>query len=240
MKLKTGVPGLEDVSSIEFDDFSEYTTRFFDTVVPREILCAIEYSDIVQAESHPNGFYIIRLSDPQRKLDGQVRIHIWQADSNIDRSKAEIHKHPWHLASKVLFGKYVEQIADVKHVEDEEAANYISIRMERDIDTGNNRYVDPEFVSVELSKPHVYETGSTHYLSEPTYHHTPINSTGLVVTMPIMGCSLNDQRRFLAPIGNISRPVEDLHHRGTEDEVDAIWLQVQEAVQTISGETNAK
>lgn len=230
MKLGATLPSYEQLGAAKFDEFCEHTSAFLEAIDAGEALDAISFDDVATAESHPNGFYIIRLTDTARKQDGQVRIHLWHADEQLDRDEGEIHKHPWHLASKILHGVYLEQVATVTPVSDVAEANYMNIRMARDPNGGDiNVHEDHRPVKVELSEQETYDVGESHFIPEPVFHHAPVPSDRLVVTLPIMGRVLTSERRFLAPINQTATPIEAPHPKASEQSVSMLWEQLEAA-----------
>ena len=137
------------------------------------------------------------------------------------------------MAAKIITGTYVEQVATVKPA-DEQTANFVSVRMERNLQTGTTLLTDRTPVSATLSEVQSYEAGSTHYMAEPDYHYTPVSSGSLLVTLCLMSPTLSKVDRFLRPVEDQVPPQEPLRPHLDGTDIETIWWQVQEAREALA------
>lgn len=229
MRLGVDLPSLKgtDLRTPDFEEFRGNVGEFLQQVDPAEVIGKLTLDLVQETDYHPNGFWIVRLTDPARKdEDGQVRIHLWpNAAADCD---PDVHRHPWHLGSLVMVEDYAEQIADVTAIDDPAAANYFSYRQEHDAARGVDMQVDPLPLDVQLSDLETYPVGSVHFMSEDQYHVTPPGPTDrLAITMPVMGSALTINRRRLI---SADRPVTEVQHPYPKVEKPAaleVWRKIE-------------
>lgn len=237
MKIGIDIPAIDDVRDLRTTDFDEFTgtvRSFLDTIDPSEVVNAITPDDIANANFHPNGFFVLRLTDPDKKDEGQIRIHLWHPDV-VKIPEADTHRHPWHLGSKVLYGLYLEQLAEAAEVAEEDA-NFHSVRLENNPTTGIDNPVDPIPLRVDLADPDTYREGASHYMDESKYHYTPMAS-GLLVTLPVMGGEITPHRRILVPKGAHPKSIENPYPTVTEADAKTMWRHVQLAQQALRNQS---
>ena len=77
-------------------------------LIPEDLILYYLKSDmqniLERSYSHQNGFFKIVL---YKSLTCQIRLHIWEGSKEIDEN---VHDHRFHFTSKILLGKYSEEI----------------------------------------------------------------------------------------------------------------------------------
>jgi hypothetical protein len=193
--------------------------------VSDDILKKISPKVIAESYHHPNGFLVNTL---RSDAEGQLRLHIWPVGRVDDLTP---HSHPWHMASRVLAGTYVEYLPSVKF--DPTTANELIVPRynEQRVQTG---FIETgRTVSFELGEPDAYNRGETHYLPAGAFHVTPLPRRLPILTLVRTSAQLFDTPSFVKRTVHVEEQMTLTESRRspTPVETEAIWNQVEALLQ---------
>jgi hypothetical protein len=185
-----------------------------------KVLSGITRASLGSTVHHPNGFLVNTLAISP---DGQLRLHIWPTGRVDDLTP---HSHPWHLASIVLAGDYVEYIPYVSL--DDKSRHELMVPSYNDTMQQIGIQATQRTVSFELGQPRTYQAGEMHFLPAGVFHVTPLPTEKPFVTLVRTGPQLYDNPSFVKRETNQSDQLSVMsdRKRPTDDEIEIIWSQL--------------
>jgi hypothetical protein len=223
-------PTFDELASPHYDEFSGAASEHFTQVDPDDVLECITHEDLQNARWNPAGGFLVLMHpySPKDRTQGQFRIHVWPR--GIDRTDAEPHWHPWHLASLVqgeVDSEYVEQLVTTALVEEGEDADFEAFKSQHNPANVNEiRLTSMGLVKAKFSDQYTYGRGQVHMLPSGEYHFTPVSDDRLLVTAALMGPTLHaasNLKKVNSNVGSIEPPRQQLA------DIDKVWRQILEA-----------
>lgn len=185
----------------------------------KTVLHGLSKSALRRTVHHPNGFLVNTL---ESSPEGQFRLHIWPTGRIDDLTP---HSHPWHLASIVLAGNYVEFIPRVE-LDDTSShelmvPTYNEARQQTGVTTTDRR------VSFDLGESASYQPGDFHFLPGGAFHVTPLPIEIPFVTLVKTGPQLYDNPSFVKRTQNVEEQIGGTDRQPpTDEEIEIIWEQL--------------
>lgn len=139
---------------------------------------------LVPVKWHPHGFAIFRTSLTQ--VDITLRLHAWPTPTMVPGSPwgPRVHSHGWHLAGRVVLGKYSDRLVTVGASGELDALLAPVLYLEH----GVSRVADDAHL-VRLKRHAItsYKVGETHWIAAGQFHETVDCAAPLTLTVVAVG-----------------------------------------------------
>lgn len=206
-----------------FEEFVQTARECLDEQAD-EILLELAEDGLQGFRKHPNGFWVRTLENDAHH---QLRLHVWPPSSIPELTP---HSHPWHMASRVLAGTYVEHLPGVDIFSQNPTHDLM-------VPKYNDRYeqvgVQPaqQRVRFDLGELHRYDAGDYHYLPAGAFHATPLPENDPLLTLVYTGPQLYSNPSFVESNVQPSSREKASFHKDRElvspEEAAALWLEIE-------------
>jgi hypothetical protein len=177
----------------------------------RDAAAILAAAEAGPARWHPNSFLVFDL--PFTSSWGQLRMHIWPAGARVVRGWGPtVHRHGWHLASRVLAGNYSDLLYEDSASAPAGSGWRLTHAFTVDVDPIEPDMIKPAgsiFYLRERERRQV-EAESFHYIPAGVFHDTvvPLDTFAATLVMrsrstAISSLALDDQQ---APVRTYRRP----------------------------------
>lgn len=176
--------------AVDFAAFSTFATEQLNSmhIVRGDLL---DRAATLRARWHPNGFAVFHLGPGPG--GGKLRLHIWPTIERVTRPKhPAVHRHEWHLASRVVAGVYTDVLYNVSlatgSAEGRLQHGFV-IRYQPGQPDVIERSSDVYRV-VERERRTV-SAGETHCIQAGVFHETTVDSTDFAGTLVLTSGSID-------------------------------------------------
>lgn len=194
--------------------------------LPREaerILQDFTIDTVRNSTYHPNGFLVNKYRSDET---GQLRLHIWPTTREFDLLP---HTHPWHMASLVMAGTYIEFLPAVELELGRQTDHELMVPSYNSAHEQVGVESTGQSVSFIYGRNYSYDTGEFHFLPAGAFHSTLMPDKEPILTLVRTGLQLYNNPSFVrdARDQSVSGSLEADRARPSEDEIHAIWEQLQ-------------
>ncbi|MDB5182380.1 MAG: hypothetical protein JWO47_164 [Candidatus Saccharibacteria bacterium] len=186
-----------------------------------QILDAISIETVLQSTYHPNGFLVTKYKADET---GQRRLHIWPTTRDYNMLP---HTHPWHMASLVLAGTYIEFLPAVELVEKSDyelmVPSYNAAHQQVGVQSTGRA------VKFWPGRYHHYDAGEIHTLPAGAFHSTLMPEKHPVLTLVSCGPQLFDNPHFVRDTRSqpVAQSLEADRPHPNQAEAEIIWAELQ-------------
>jgi len=199
------------------------------------VLEAIDDGTLDPGLWHPTGFATFEITTMEDL--GLMRLHIWPRGIRRSlRGHPEIHKHSFHLYSRVLAGEYRESQYEITATaSDGEESDGVRVQRLRqyvvqpygpnnlDVVVDSGHWVDVTTTLEDLR----FDAGSWHDVEVGQYHSTPIPIGSLCATVAILGRPIVGARDVLLGAEGF-KAVSNVRPRASQTEHKSMMAQLKE------------
>lgn len=100
---------MANIEDVPAADFFEQAERLLDTAAPLVLDTVVRALENYPGRWNPGGFIVFPLG--LHSTLGSLRLHVWPAGFTRETAQGpNIHNHAWHLASRILVGRYTDRL----------------------------------------------------------------------------------------------------------------------------------